>query len=66
MYMTDYTIIHVSKYILFLIVRYAFINTLIYKYIICNEYLFEYSLMCCYLLIDSYIYLLDVQLHKYI
>lgn len=66
MYMTDYTIIHVSKYILFSIVRCMFINTLIYKYIICNEYLFEYSLMCCYLLIDSYIYLLDVHLHKYI
>ena len=60
MYMIDYTIIHVSKYILFLIVRCVFINTLIYKYIISNEYLFEYSLMCFNFLIDSFIYLLDV------
>ena len=38
MYMTDYTIIHIIKYIFFSIVRCVFINTLIYKYIISNEY----------------------------
>lgn len=37
-----------------------FVNTYIYKYIISNEYLFEYTLMYCYFLIDSFIYLLDV------
>lgn len=57
MYMADYTIIHVSKYILTSHVEYMFVNTYIYKYIISNEYLFEYSLICCYLLIDSFIYL---------
>ena len=60
MYMTDYTIIHIIKYIFFSIVRCVFINTLIYKYIISNEYFFEYSLMCFNFLIDSFIYLLDV------
>ena len=57
MYMIDYTIIHVRKYILFSVVRCVFTNTLIYKYIINNEYLFDYSLICCYLLNDSFIYL---------
>ena len=60
MYMIDYTIIHVSKYILISSVEFMFLNMKIYKYIISNEYLFEYSLMCFNFLIDSFIYLLDV------
>ena len=47
MYMTDYTIIHVIKYITISVAGYMFVNKQIYKYIFLNEYLFEYSLMCC-------------------
>ena len=47
MFMTDYTIIHVIKYISFSVAGYMFVNKQIYKYIFLNEYLFEYSLMCC-------------------
>ena len=47
MYMTDYTIIHVIKYIFVLVAGYMFVHKQIYKYTFLNEYLFEYSLMCC-------------------